>query len=651
MKLTSIHIENFRSFGDETIMLEPYTCIVGPNGAGKSTVLTALDVFFRNTFGSATNLHRLTREDFHQKDTSQPVKITLTFEDLSPEAQQDFKHYYRQERLVVFAQASWNPDEQAAEVKQHGNRLVMADFAPFFKAANEGAKVPALRSIYKSLTAKCTDLPKVSTKADMVDALRAYEESHPELCTPVDATEQFYGWSKGANRLERHVQWVHVPAVKDAASEQQEGSKTALGYILQRTIRASIDFDHQLKEIRDLLEREYGDLVERNKPVLEELQGSIERRLKEWANPNARLDLNWHYDPDKTFSVTEPVARVAIGDEAFIGEVARLGHGMQRGFLVSLLQELALVDTEHTPTLILGFEEPELYQHPPQAQHLANLLETMCADRKRRTQVIATTHCPYFVSGRGFEAVRMARKDGQSGKTLVRSATLQAVAERIAEALKERPKAPTDLMARVQQILQPSQNEMFFAALPVLVEGIEDIAYIAAHLRLSDQWDEFRRLGCHFVVAEGKTNLSRLLAIALELKIPTFVVFDSDAHKQGGEERQENMRDNSCILRLAGYNKADPMPTETLWCKNLVMWKSKIGVVVSEDLGDPVWLAAQERAKEKQGFQKGLRRKNAMLIAATMEELMAEGKQSEILGQLCRAILDYASEIRGVSEA
>jgi hypothetical protein len=38
---------------------------------------------------------------------------------------------------------------------------------------------------------------------------------------------------------------------------------------------------------------------------------------------------------------------------------------MQRAFIVSILQELAVGDQGESPKLILGFEEPELYQHPP----------------------------------------------------------------------------------------------------------------------------------------------------------------------------------------------------------------------------------------------------------------------------------------------
>lgn len=108
MKLAEIRIKNFRSFEDESIYLDEYTCLVGPNGSGKSTVLQSLNVFFRNTTGSSVNLHLLSDEDFHHKRTEEPIEITLTFEELSADAQEDFKAYYRNGKLVVSAIAEWD---------------------------------------------------------------------------------------------------------------------------------------------------------------------------------------------------------------------------------------------------------------------------------------------------------------------------------------------------------------------------------------------------------------------------------------------------------------------------------------------------------------------------------------------------------------
>ena len=74
MKIESVRIENFRSFEDATVPFNNYACLVGPNGAGKSTVLTALNVFFRETENLPTDLSQLEQEDFHCKNTEIPIQ-------------------------------------------------------------------------------------------------------------------------------------------------------------------------------------------------------------------------------------------------------------------------------------------------------------------------------------------------------------------------------------------------------------------------------------------------------------------------------------------------------------------------------------------------------------------------------------------------
>ena len=91
MKIKTLRIQNFRSFKDETIHFDDYTCLLGPNGAGKSNVLCALNIFFRETANAVTDLTALEEQDFHQKQTGQPICLTVTFSDLSEEAEGDFK--------------------------------------------------------------------------------------------------------------------------------------------------------------------------------------------------------------------------------------------------------------------------------------------------------------------------------------------------------------------------------------------------------------------------------------------------------------------------------------------------------------------------------------------------------------------------------
>lgn len=637
MRLQSLHIQNFRSFKDQVISFDTYTCVAGPNGSGKSAILSALNVLFRDQ-SAPTDVTYLGREDFHVKDITDPIRITATFDNLSASAKDDLKAYIRQDRLIISAVAEWDPSSNRAEVKQVGSRLVMRAFAPFFEAFEAGAKAGDLKDIFRSLKGTYADLDDVSTKDAMRDALRDYEEKHPEKTEPVESGDQFYGWSRGVNRLEKHLQWVFVPAVKDSSDEQNETKDTALGRLLQRTIRAKVDFTKSIESLKIELAARYQDLLTNEQAVLKEVASSLEKRLREWSHPGARVDLIWNYDEQKSVSIASPLARAKVGEGNFLGDLARLGHGLQRSFLVAILQELASINQEGQPTLLLGIEEPELYQHPPQARHLASLLESLSTSS---TQVILTTHSPYFVSARGFENIRLARKSSATGQSSVSQLTRVQLSKSLAEALKEPPRTPSATMAAVGQVMQPSQSELYFSKLPVLVEGTEDIGFVSTYLKLSGRWTEFRKLGCHFVVCGGKNPMSRPLAIGLGLAIPCFVIADADSDRCDNKaEKQSNERDNGCLLRLCGHD-LQPLPTETYWLLNMVLWKTRILEEVRSEIGPAIWDKAEHEVRVREGFESGVNRKNPFLIAGTLEHLWAQGTKSATLEKLCGAIISF----------
>lgn len=634
MRLSTLEIINFRSFKHQVINFDNYTCLVGSNGAGKSAILAALNVLFRNQ-SAPTDVASLEREDFHQKNTDEPIKITATFDQLSEEAKNDLKAYVRQDKLIISAIAIWDQSLNRAEVNQFGSRLVMRDFAPFFEAFDKGEKSALLKEIYKSICEKFPELPDVKSKDDMKNSLREYEESHLDKCELIESGDEFYGWSRGVNILEKYFQWVFIPAVKDPSEEQDESKDTALGKLLQRTIRAKVDFTQAIQTLRSEVETKYKDILEKEQTVLGDVAKSLEKRLSEWSHPGARVELVWNYDEQRSVSVAAPFAKAKVGEDNFLGDIVRLGHGLQRSFLIAILQELASFSQDAQPTLLLGVEEPELYQHPPQARHLATLLESLS---EKTTQVILTTHSPYFVSGKGFENIRVVRKNTAEGQSVVKQYTHTELSKRLAEVMKQDPRTPTEVIASVSQIMQPSQSELYFSTKPILIEGTEDIAFVSTHLKLSGRWNEFRRFGCHFIVCGGKNAMSRPLAIAQGLCIPAFVLADGDSDRKDSIET--NKRDNGCLLRLCAYND-DPAPTEIYWKPNLVLWKTRILDEVRNEIGHNVWDVAENEARNQEDLHTGVTQKNPLVISATLENLWRKDIKSKLLDKLCNSILAY----------
>lgn len=642
MKIESVRIKNLRSFADVTVPFNDYTCLIGPNGSGKSTILCALNVFFREIENASTDISQLDREDFHQKNTAEPIEITVTFTGLSAEAQQDFANYYRQGKLIISAVATFNEAVGKAEVKQYGQRLAIPDFKEFFRAVGDNKKVAELKDLYAGIRKVIGELPAPGTKDVMIAALHEYESQHPGLLELVQSEDQFYGVSRGANRLAQYIQWVFVPAVKDAATEQLEAKNTALGKLLARTVRAKTNFEEAVSALRTGMQEQYQKLLNENQHVLNGLSESLKTRLTEWAHPDATVKLEWRQDPEKSVRVEEPFARIIAGEGNFEGELARFGHGLQRSYLLALLHELASSDDTKSPRLILGCEEPELYQHPPQARHLSAVLQYLS---EGNSQVIVSTHSPLFISGEGFEDVRMVSKDAHNKRSEVMYMAYTDIAKAISTATGKQLIKPSGVLAKINQALQPSLNEMFFTTRLALVEGLEDVAYITAYLNLLGKWDEYRRVGCHVVPVNGKSEMLKPLVIAKHMRIPTFIIFDSDRDEQNSARRLKHERDNKALLALIGKVGEDPMPTKSLWGKGFVMWHPNIGAIVSEEIGAADWNIYQAEA-DKQYGQAGSLRKNSLHIGASLALAWNAGKRSPSLERLCGEILNPASSVQ-----
>ena len=107
----------------------------------------------------------------------------------------------------------------------------------------------------------------------------------------------------------------------------------------------------------------------------------------------------------------------------------------------------------------------------------------------------------------------MIRKDVGQRHSAVSHMSFDEISQAIAAATGEQPVQPAGTLAKIHQALQPALNEMFFTRRLILVEGLEDVAYLLSCLNLLDKAHEFRRLGGHIVAANGKSELLRPLVI------------------------------------------------------------------------------------------------------------------------------------------
>jgi hypothetical protein len=509
-----------------------------------------------------------------------------------------------------------------------------------------GAKAAELQAFYATLQTQFAVLPAARTKPQMEEALQTFESSHPDSCTLIQSEDQFYGVSRGANRIEKYLQWVYVPANKDATAERSETKSSAIGKLLSRRVHAQLGLEGPVEDIKQQALAQYRDLLTSRENVLEELSTSLNERFHQWAHEDASLDLQWQ-DQDKAVVIAKPTAEVKATEGVFTGDLARFGHGLQRSFIFTLLEELS-EHTDEGPKLVLACEEPELYQHPPQARHLASVLQKLSA---HNAQVMICTHSPYFVSGRSFENVRLASK-GPDGTVTIKQASFDEVARSITEVTGDPLAKPGGMAAKIDQDMESPMNEIFFAGYRVFVEGLEDVAYISSYLSLHNLSDEFRSIGGIIIPVQGKHHLLLALAIANEFDLPYFVVFDcdgdtpaDDAQHQTGR-RAKHEKDNTAIFTLAGLADPQPFPDTPILQDKIAAWPTKLSDIVESEIGIAEGDAAKTSVRTKYGINVSGMDKNGLFIGYTMAEAWEAGHKSATLSTLIESIMNTGRILR-----
>lgn len=636
MKISTFLIKNFRSYNEELIHFDKYNSLVGPNGSGKSSVLAALNVFFGEASKSSIDYSELEADDFHKKDTSVPIELTITFDELTDEEKEDLKDYYRQGKLIITAKAIFNQATQKAPVIQYGSRLGMSAFAPFFKAHNEGIRVADLKEIYAELKSKFTDLPSATTKDAMASTLREYEANKPDMCNEIPSQDQFYGISN-IGKLNKYLQWVYIPAVKDAAEEQRDSKNSALGKLLSRTVNSKTTFEQKIKEITDNAKKEYLKAIGENQSLLDTVSRNLKSRLHEWAHPDINLKVEWAGDPQKAISINSPYAQLQVGEGGFEGQLNRLGHGLQRSYIIALLQELASMPSdEKQPKLILGCEEPELYQHPPQSRYLSGVLSKLADEG---SQILITTHSPYFVNGLTLDGIKICTQ--KNNTTTIKAFDKSEFVKLYKEFNIKSFSNLEGVRAQLYQLLQPHLSEMFFAKKIIFVEGIEDQAYIMSAISVFEKLFEFRKAGVHIVPVNGKSNLIPTLIIAKIMAIDSFVVFDADGDTEEAHGRREKQKnDNEILIKILGFHdKIIAFPENHHFEKNLVVWKNNIGDAFKQDCGES-YKKIKESTEQDFG-QIGSLEKNMLAVAEKMCKATDLKLELKSMQQLVNSIMEF----------
>ncbi|MEE9225742.1 MAG: ATP-dependent endonuclease [Bacteroidota bacterium] len=565
MVIESVRVKGFRSVLDENLVCDSLTALVGANGTGKSSILKALDLFYNPS-------PRLDVEDFYNEDTSNEVVVAITFKDLSQEAKDLFSIYLQGGKLTVERVFQW--DGSKVSWKYHGATLQ----CPHFQLIRDGLQVKdrgkTARAAYDAVRTnqQYSTLPAWSNLQSVETDLKQWEAQNLQLCVRQRDDGQFFGFKEVAQGyLGRFTRFLFIPAVRDATDDTSEGRGSVLTSLMDLVVRSAIADKEELLKLKDDTQKRYQEILDPSQLTeLTSLQHQLTSTLKTFV-PDAKVELKWL--PPSNIDIPLPQADVKLIEDGYSSSVSRTGHGLQRAFILTMLQHLALAQSVGAasqktqiepatqqqpaalPNLVLAIEEPELYQHPNRQRHLAAILQQLAIGKTpgvaEKTQIIYTTHSPLFVGIDRIEQIRLFRKVSNGADkpkvTIIVSTSLDKVADEIWRAdgqPTERYTAAT-LLPRLQTVMTPWMSEGFFADVAILVEGEDDRAAILGAAKANGT--DLESNGFSVIPCGGKTSLDRPASIFRQLGIPVYLIWDGD--KESNDAKPE---DNHRLLRLLG---------------------------------------------------------------------------------------------------
>jgi predicted ATP-dependent endonuclease of OLD family len=512
MRIRTVGIKNFRALQAVTINFDTVTTLIGPNGAGKSTVLRALDWFFNGAKNGD-----LADADCSFGAIDETIEVRVTFNKLTEKDREALGKYAPADVTTFTAWKTRTPDGAETFSANAKGYPPFKEIREMSSAADKKAAYNALRGEDSSL-----GLPAWSRQDDALETLVAWEADHTDqlVAAPETQLTKFFGFNSGG-KMSDLFDFVLVTGDLRASEEAQDAKSSIIGRILERSVdRAAAD-------------EEIAKIVEESRLAQQRIYA--EKFTEQLAAIKSRLNsVVTTYSPGRSIEV-EPAEvqlkapntsfNVSVIDGTAQTPVERQGHGFQRTLLVSALQVLAESTAATTEGVIcLAIEEPELFQHPTQAQAFARVLRSLADDSGKRIQVTYATHSPYFLEARHFDQIRRLTRTAESEPVVtVHASSVEDVKNRLTDVV-----SPEVVDRQLDTMTGGQLSSALFSTRALVVEGTTESA-IFYGIGDREAPAKLESEGMAVVSANGKGSVPLAHAVLTSLGIPTYAVFDADS--------------------------------------------------------------------------------------------------------------------------
>lgn len=539
MRLHSLKIEGFRRLKSTAVLFGEATFLIGANNTGKSSVFKAIEYLLsaKKTIPSTEYYSVIDEETGETKPAVREIKLEAEFRNLPSEAKN-----WRGFKGRIF---SYEPDvdgDSGLSVTYRKTYTLGSDVLIEFRSMereldssfadcltgqdfiDKGIKEEIVTELFSDLSKKIGKSKAALEKLEELDEIWKVGDEETWFKNP--------GGIPG-NVLKMLPRLLLIP-VDTSIGEIEGSSSGVLGKTLGELfedVRESSENYQQAQTYLDRLSEELDpeDMNSEFGRMIGELNSILSNVFPD-SQLHATTDLS---DPDKAL---KPTFNVEMSSNVRT-PVSHQGSGMVRAAAFGILRFrqkwLSSKEDEHTRSLIVCFEEPEIYLHPSAANQMRDTIYDLSG---AGSQIVATTHSPFIID--------LSRKPKQVLNSItVGNLSASSYPFNVTEAYR---KLEDDDKTHVKMLLRIDEHiaRVFFTKNVVIVEGDTEDVLISETLKKLPK-EQFLKIVADFeiVKARGKASIIGLSKYLISMGISPIVVHDRDQGTAGAEKFNKPIQD------------------------------------------------------------------------------------------------------------
>ncbi|WP_172913953.1 AAA family ATPase [Capnocytophaga canis] len=531
MRLHSLKIKGFRRLKDVEVLFGDTTFLIGQNNCGKSSIIKAIEALLSSD-------KRLSQEDYYSildnetgevKTEENIVVLEAEFRNVSEEA-----NNWRGFKGRIFNYDNTEGDETGLSItyrktyelgkdviiemktKKRTKKEIFFECKKPQDYIDNGIDSNLIEELFPNALNKNITSTNQSKLEDIDDIWDISEE------------EEWFKNPGGipGNVLKMLPRFLLIPV--GIGSENIQGSKGVLSDTLNelfQTVRENSENFRQAQHYLNELSKELDPTDNDSEfgKMMTDLNGVLSSVFPD-SKLHATTSLSEPTNLKPSFNVQmSSNVRTSIENQ---------GTGMIRSAVFGMLryrQKFLSRNDDNPRSLLICFEEPEVYLHPSAANQMRNTIYELSSSS---SQIIATTHSPYLIdiSRRPRQILNRLKNDDN----FINCDTF-SVSEKFRE-LQENDKDYIKMLLKIDDYI----SRVFFTKKVIIIEGDTEEIVIKESLRRLDREQYFRIVSDFEIIkSRGKATIISLVKYLVSMGIEPIVVHDKDSNTPNAERFNE----------------------------------------------------------------------------------------------------------------